>query len=372
MVFQYTRDTRYLSARGKLVMWAYANKLEVRTNDLEFFPGEIGQLAGSRRRKNFCPPPPRTPPCEGLLGAGPQIHAQVAQVAQDMAGQADEVPVGGGGVAGGEDTPTVSRVSWIEGSETGYGGSHIPSGCVGPALNIPSALNTVSTSLISGVPDSIKNKIWEGRYVDLALLVFKQDATLAFDVGQGEGAAQLVVHQRAAGKIRTIAEWDRAFARLHAILIRVQPHLSEALTAHVGKIAGIGGDCLNYDETYRLGVSEGVIKWGQMNVDLSLDAVLFSRGGQWRGFRGEPQRGGGPEGGFAQGPPTGYCFAYHSRGFCSLSSSSWKHTCPKCGARHPAKACLTSFPRRRAQVEPSGGDKVAGKQFQRDAGPRAR
>ena len=204
---------------------------------------------------------------------------------------------GGGGVAGGEDTPTVSRVSWIEGSETGYAwGSHIPSGCVGPALNIPSELNTVSTSLISGVPDSIKNKIWEGRYVDLALLVFKQDATLAFDVGQGEGAAQLVVHhslvvhQRAAGEIRTIAEWHRDFARFHAILIRVQPHLSEALTAHVGKIAGIGGDCLTYDETYRLGVSEGVIKWGQMNVDLSLDAVLFSRGGQWRGFRGEPQR----------------------------------------------------------------------------------
>ena len=53
MVFQYTRDTRYLSARGKLVMWAYAHKLEVRINDLEFFAGEIGQLAGSRRRKNL-------------------------------------------------------------------------------------------------------------------------------------------------------------------------------------------------------------------------------------------------------------------------------------------------------------------------------
>ena len=40
----------------------YANKLKVRTNDLEFFAGEIGQLAGSHRRKDFCPPPPRPPP----------------------------------------------------------------------------------------------------------------------------------------------------------------------------------------------------------------------------------------------------------------------------------------------------------------------
>ena len=40
----------------------YANKLKVRTNDLELFAGEIGQLAGSRQRKDFCPPPPRPPP----------------------------------------------------------------------------------------------------------------------------------------------------------------------------------------------------------------------------------------------------------------------------------------------------------------------
>ena len=211
-----------------------------------------------------------------------------------------------------------------------------------------------------GVPDSIKSKIWEGRYVDLALLVFRQDAALAFDVGQGEGAAQLVVHQRAAGKIRAIAEWDRAFARFHAILIRVRPHLSEALIAHqqhVGKIAGVGGDWLTYDETYRRGVSEGAIKWGRM---------------MWRGSRGEPPRGGGPDGGFVQGPPPGYCFAYHRRGFCSLASCSWKHTCPQCGARHPSKACQTSFPGRRAQVDSAGGAAVAGKQLRRDGGPRPR
>ena len=111
---------------------------------------------------------------------------------------------------------------------------------------------------------------------------------------------------------------------------------------------------------------------GQMNVDLSLDAVLFSRGGQWRGSRGEPPRGGGPDGGFVQGPPPGYCFAYHRRGFCSLASCSWKHTCPQCGARHPSKACQTSFPGRRAQVDSAGGAAVAGKQLRRDGGPGPR
>ena len=41
--------------QGKIVHVCinYANKLKVRTNDLELFAGEIGQLAGSRQRKDF-------------------------------------------------------------------------------------------------------------------------------------------------------------------------------------------------------------------------------------------------------------------------------------------------------------------------------
>lgn len=93
----------------------------------------------------------------------------------------------------------------------------------------------------------------------------------------------MVFNQRPSRAIQTVEEWDHAFTKFYAILIRRRPEASEALIAHqqhVKKIASSHGDWKGYDEAYRWGVADGSISWGQMNAGLTMDAVLFSQAKQ--------------------------------------------------------------------------------------------
>ena len=89
-------------------------------------------------------------------------------------------------------------------------------------------------------------------------------------------------------------------------MIKRHPQLSEALIAHqqqVKKVAANRGDWMGYDEAFRCGVADGSIKWGQMNADLLMDAMLFARPGPAPNRGQAPQRNKGPKTFSASCPP---------------------------------------------------------------------
>ena len=112
------------------------------------------------------------------------------------------------------------------------------------ATSIASELNVASTSLISGISDALRVKIWEQKYVELSNLLYKQDTTVRVGVSSQDEGPEFVLNQRPSGTIKSVEEWDQAYAKYHAIFIRRHHHLSEALIGHqqqVRKIARSGG-----------------------------------------------------------------------------------------------------------------------------------
>ena len=220
----------------------------------------------------------------------------------------------------------------------------LPSG----GFQVTSELNMFPTSLISGIPDAIRTRIWEGRYVDLATLIYKQDTAVRFNVFSSEESPELILNQRPSKTIKVIADWDRAFAKFHAIYIRRHPTMSEALIAHqqqVKKIAQAGGDWLTYDETFRRGVADGSISWGQMNPGLTMDAVLFANRRPFlsqQGQAGFKQKWDGKSSKANSAIPNGYCFAYHRHNTCEKTGCSWNHKCPGCHRDHSFQQCKGS------------------------------
>ena len=218
------------------------------------------------------------------------------------------------------------------------------------ATSIASEINVASTSLISGISDALRVKIWEQKYVELSNLLYKQDTTVRVGVSSQDEGPEFMLNQRPSGTIKSVEEWDQAYAKYHAIFIRRHHHLSEALIGHqqqVRKIARSGGDWRGYDESYRRGVADDSIAWGQMNPGLLIDAMLFSS--QRDSFRSKSvsqnkrQGSSGAKGRFI---PRGYCIALHKRGKCEKEDCQWNHKCPQCNRNHPLPHCKEEHPSR--------------------------
>lgn len=71
----------------------------------------------------------------------------------------------------------------------------IPASMSGELIQMQSGLNTKPTTLITGVPDSVKIKIWELRYIDLAVLIHKQDTAVRVSVGSQSEDAEVHLDQ---------------------------------------------------------------------------------------------------------------------------------------------------------------------------------
>ena len=189
-------------------------------------------------------------------------------------------------------------------------------------------------SLISGVSDQVRSKIWEMKYVDLGQLIFKQDTTLKFATPYHSDSPEVIIQHKASRSIKTFDEWDTAFARFHSIFIQKYPLLSEFLIAHqqqVKKIAVAKGDWAGYDESHRRAVADGAIRWGQINPHLTIEAMLLNR----------PVRPATKEYASSsyKGVPRGYCWSYHSDRGCNKTTCDFKHQCPRCGQKHTVLTC---------------------------------
>lgn len=245
----------------------------------------------------------------------------------------------------------------------------------------PRPLVTAGMPLGHSLPQKIKNDIWEDKFVDMAALLYPDTHTtygvqLTGDVSSEEALSGLKVTQHKK-RVRSIAEWSKAFSTFIAVYIQKPGHEGDAtdlLTymAEVQSIAEDGLDWAMYDDMYRRDrcATTNPQSWACINQHIH-NAVMRKRA-NYVAFPSGPAHSRPMHRPFLtqhstyrhttdQKPfqrqqnistPPGYCYDFHTpEKFCSRPRCTFKHKCFQCntGKTHPAFMCRTKQHQHRQQ-----------------------
>lgn len=182
------------------------------------------------------------------------------------------------------------------------------------------------------IPDNIKNKIWNGEYVNLATLLKQNFTQSAYNDMSGTLAIvnnQITIKQaptRIKVPINTIQTWTDAF--INYIIIYSGKHKDKTIDL-LKYMAIIRGAAINnpihkwleYDTQFRLRMSKEPTKnWATIDGHLWLSC----------GLAGDLS---------AVAQAAAPCYEYNFKGVCSRLNCSYAHTCIKCKVSHPASTC---------------------------------
>lgn len=201
----------------------------------------------------------------------------------------------------------------------------------------------MGTALDQNIPLKVKEKIWNGEFIDLATLIDPDDFdsySLSFENASSGPSLSLRPNKRV--KKLSLAQWGSAFAIFKCIVLKKTPTIFNELEKYgetVKRIAAEGGDWSWYDMQFR--------KQKQVNPNLSWSTThpefflwsfrpqRFQKPGQ---ATFPPSRQGDSSSLFV---PQGFCFKYHKWGNCS--GCRFKHECFKCKVGvHPSYKCRFS------------------------------
>ena len=181
------------------------------------------------------------------------------------------------------------------------------------------------------IPERVKEKIWQNKYIELADLLPSDRQSYTLQIYNDSDTPSLNFEPKKRRRL-TEAEWIRAFDIYIAIYIDKYPDAANALltyTHNVQNIMAAGGDWQHYDSKFRQEREFSLVSWYTVRPDLEIQAFRPNRTFREKfppKFNGQSQ----------QRLPRGYCYDYHSRGTrCTRRSCSYKHTCPKCDQPHP-------------------------------------
>ena len=181
------------------------------------------------------------------------------------------------------------------------------------------------------VNEATKNKIWNGEYIDLAVLLRQNFCPSATD---NSGTLTVVNNQitikQSGTKIKvpinSIQNWTDAF--INFIIIFSLKHKDKAtiLLKYLALIRGAAANnpihkWLAYDTQFRLRMSNDPSKnWTNIDGHLWLSC----------GLSGDLT---------AVAQSAAPCYEYNYKGFCSRLTCTYAHTCIKCKVAHPACTC---------------------------------
>lgn len=180
------------------------------------------------------------------------------------------------------------------------------------------------------ISEVTKNKIWDGQYVELALLL-KQN----FSAVQSVAGTLAVIDNQLSIKpatskikqpINSIDMWTDAF--INFILIYIQKHQTKApeLLKYMSVIRGAASNnpiskWLAYDMQFRLRMGKDPSKsWSQIDGHLWLSC----------GLSGDLS---------ATTQASAPCYEYNFKGSCTRLLCTYAHVCLKCRVPHPASSC---------------------------------
>lgn len=239
----------------------------------------------------------------------------------------------------------------------------------------PSQNTSIFDEIGEHVPEKLKEKIWDGKFIDLSLLL--KSARELEDMAQGNGElklrdGRLVLEKETKNKtIYNIEAWTSAFLIYTSVMLEKHPTKAQELLKYMRDIRMAAKNSksaawVKYDEQFRLKRAKyPTSSWGKIDGELWLlsmscsesagnsDTRLFNRqqpfsgDSSFRNFQNPISSptlstAGNPSSFQQTRPPfrkVFHCWGYN-KGKCTYNERcKFSHTCSKCSGRHPAFSC---------------------------------
>ena len=199
-------------------------------------------------------------------------------------------------------------------------------------FNQPLALASVHTDIGFNVSQAIKNKIVNGQYIELALLLENQPAVDDSRRLELSSTGELLLRPvHSSRTIHTIEVWTDAFLIYASIFLSVHSHRTNEILKYMANIrlAAIrhtGPGWKHYDQQFRLRVAANPagISFGQIDQELWLVYV-----------------GASTNSGTLFAPTVKKCFDFNYRS-CVRSQCPFRHVCLTCNTAHSYRRCTVS------------------------------
>ena len=202
-----------------------------------------------------------------------------------------------------------------------------------PSSYAPTPIQSVNDQVGEHVAQNMKEKIWNGEYIDLAaLLDTSPDSQNLQSIVLVNGAFQ-VRNKPSKHKIDTIEKWSDAFIIFMGIFTQKHGRFNEMLK-YMSNIRfaekmfpGLGWK--QYDEQFRLRKAKHPSSsWATIDAELWL---MFVSSRQPTPQQTQSQT--------FSGHNKGKCFDFNFKGSCQKVACNFLHTCLRCGANHAQLNC---------------------------------
>ena len=209
-------------------------------------------------------------------------------------------------------------------------------------------------SLSALVPEKIKEKIWDKKYVEMAQLYqiqtrgeVKHDFSVYIS-NQGPSTLVKVQPKQTQGQELSINQWLTAFNCYMDIYVQKFPDETSGLLAYMNLVRDLdrlcGTQSFNYyDRSFRAHRQSQALPWGQMQTEIWNKAILLSltnhpnqaasRSSVVSSFKSGNQK---------------FCFAYNSTQGCTRRPCRFNHSCSFCYKKHPRVNCYAFSNKKRA------------------------
>lgn len=189
------------------------------------------------------------------------------------------------------------------------------------------------------VPPKLKQKIWDGEFVDLAQILEDQ-SNLKYTLQLDEyGSVGLT--QASQKKFLTIERWTDAFCIFSSVFRQKYPECTEGLATYqhvVRNIAKAGGNWYTYDTSFRrLKQTASDMQWGSLEQELYCMAMTSSRSKSLPYNRKNNTTTTNSTGNSNFRSNVGTCFRFNKGTHCG--GCKYAHICGKCGGKHPQFKC---------------------------------
>ena len=259
-------------------------------------------------------------------------HA-VLEALEDRDKSTEATATGGGTLDDNGESDSEITFRDIEVSDDEYASSEVIDTC------------TWSTPISAMVPQKLKQKIWEDRYIDLAALLPNnlvpgtESENYTFKLDKNSDVA--VVPKKTKQSINTIYQWTTAFLRFTAVYAERFPNETPKLLKHAEIVRDMASSGIvtwqTYDKQIRMDRQVRGTSWGKINVEFILQAQR-SREENKQAFRSFRPRSGQRFQGRSQFPK-GVCWSFNRDGVCKLQNCKFQHICAECRKNHPKTNC---------------------------------
>lgn len=217
---------------------------------------------------------------------------------------------------------------------------------------LPPTTPSYTDPLSAHVPLTLKQKIWQGKFIDISVLVKSARELLDHNESQGEiqikNGRMCLVKQKSSVYLN-IDKWTSAFLVFSSVLLEKFPDKAQDLLKYMRDVrlaANRSPGWFRYDEQFRLRMASNPgIPWGQINNELWLLYVTNAssqspaNSGQTQYKQNNPQN----QTKNADFKPIASCNLFNQGKNCNFfPNCRFKHACRMCGGNHPAIKCRKS------------------------------